>query len=328
MVQFNRIEAMETAVSSLFGPLRATAAADRPFQAEVTDTSIGPVAIAKMAYTPGVVRRLPKLISSDNPYRMVVILQGSGKSLLTQAGRQCQSSPGTLIACDTRYPSELACPVPSDSIAIAMPREMLGPSAELISRRTAVAVPCDQGLRSVIATFFNGLADTVLPDGEDRGLDGVRLADAAASLLVTAFTGVPCEQIELSTGLADQILSYTLANLHDPGLSVGSVARRFSISQRYLHALMRAQDVRFSSWVRLQRLKRIRQDLLDPRLTNWTVAAIAARWGINDPVHLSRALRAEYGCSAAEIRKTCSNIAPLATRPCPSPGPHASDQDT
>ena len=49
-------------------------------------------------------------------------------------------------------------------------------------------------------------------------------------------------------------------------------------------------------------MKRIRQDLLDPRLANWTAAAIATRWGIQDPDHLSRSLRAEFGHSAAEIR--------------------------
>ncbi|MBO0807597.1 MAG: helix-turn-helix domain-containing protein [Actinobacteria bacterium] len=54
--------------------------------------------------------------------------------------------------------------------------------------------------------------------------------------------------------------------------------------------------------MRRERMKRIRLDLLDPRLAHWTAARIAARWGIQDPEHLSRSLRAEFGQSAAEIR--------------------------
>lgn len=304
MVQFGQVEDMETAAASLFVPLRLTVPADRPFHAEVTDASVGPAAIARMAYTPGLVRRLPRLICSSDPHLMIVTLQRRGKSVVTQDGRQCEGGPGAMIAYDTRQPYDLACPDRSDLIAIAMPREVLGPSADLISRRTAVSVPSDRGIRSVIATFFVGLADAVLADNasEMRGPNGARLADAAASLLVAAFTGVPSERVELPTELADQILAYALANLHDPALSVGSAARRFGISQRYLHTLMRTRDVRFGSWVRRERLKRIHQDLLDPRLANRTAAVIAARWGILDPGHLSRALRAEYGQSAAEIR--------------------------
>lgn len=127
-----------------------------------------------------------------------------------------------------------------------------------------------------------------------------------ASLLITAFAGTSGERVERPTELADRILSYALANLHDPGLSAASVARRFGISPRYLHRLMRDRGIQFASWVRHERMKRIRQDLLDPRLANLTAAAIAARWGVLDPDHLGRALRAEFGQSGAEIRAAAS----------------------
>lgn len=309
MVQFDQVEAMEAAASSLFIPLRITAPRSQPFRAEVTDASIGSASIAKMAYTPGLVRRMPRVMSSADRDLLLVTLQRTGTSVVTQDGRRCEGGPGTLIAYDTRKPYDLACPNPSDVVAIAIPAQILGPNIDLIRDRTAVAVGSDRGIQSVVAAFFTGLADTVFADGGQApgGLNGARLVDAAASLLVTAFTGTPCERVDLPTSLGERILSYAAANLDDPGLSTASVARQFGISQRYLHALMHAQDVRFSSWVRWQRLRRIRQDLLDPRLANWTVAAIAARWGIYDAVHISRALRAEFGCSAAELRASAAD---------------------
>lgn len=309
MLHFRQIEAFQEAASSLLVPLRMTVPADRPFRADIADASVGPVMIARViATTPGQVRRVPRLIGSGDRPLIKVIMQRRGDAIVTQDGRQSWVGPGDLIAYDTDRPYEYVSPDPFNSVVIALPQPMLGPSGDLLRRRTAISVPGDRGIRSVIATFFSGLADTALDSSADQpsGPEAVRLADTIASLLITAFTGTPCERAELPTGLADQILSYALANLHDPGLSAASIVRRFGISPRYLHTLMRSRDIQFAAWVRHERMKRIRQDLLDPRLANLTAAAIAARWGILDPDHLSRSLRAEFGQSAAEIRASAS----------------------
>lgn len=309
MIHFRQIEAMQEAASSLLVPLRMTVPDDPPFHAEISDASVGPVGIFRVtSTTPGQVRRLPQLISSGDRPLMKVIMQRREDAIVTQDGRQSRVRPGDLIAYDTNRPYEYVSPGPINGVVIALPQPMLGPSGDLLRRRTAISVPGDRGIRSVIATFFSGLADTALDSPADRpsGPEAIRLADTIASLLITAFTGTPGERVERPTELADRILPYALANLHDPGLSAASVARRFGISPRYLHMLMRGRDIQFAPWVRHERMKRIRQDLLDPRLANLTAAAVAARWGVLAPSHLSRSLRAEFGQSAAEIRAAAS----------------------
>lgn len=304
MPQFGQIEAMQDAVSSLSVPLRLTAPADQPFHAEITDASLGPLGICRISTDACQVRRLPKLIGSGDRHLLKVSMLRRGNAVITHDDRQTQAGPGDLTAYDMNRPFDYLFREPIDIFIFVMPWEMLGPCGDLFHQRTRVAVPSDQGIRSVVGTFFSGLADAALTGSGERlsGPDAARLTDAAASLLITTFTGTPCERVELPTSLADRILAYTLANLHDPGLSVGSAARRFGISSRYLHKLMRERDIQFGAWVRRERLKRIRQDLLDPRLADRTAAVIAARWGVPDPDHLSRALRAEFGQSAAEIR--------------------------
>lgn len=103
--------------------------------------------------------------------------------------------------------------------------------------------------------------------------------------------------------LADRVLTYCLARLSDPGLSVESVARAHGVSSRYLHKILQPREITLWAWVRRRRLERIREDLLDPAFASRTVSAIAARWGIADPTHLSRALKSEFGRTAAEIRR-------------------------
>lgn len=304
MPRYRQVEELEEAISPRFGPLRITAPADLPFHTDMASASIGPMGIIRFTHSPGQVRRLPQLINSGDPRLILVTLQRRGHAIVSQDGRQCQPGPGDLVAYDTSRPYDIFMPDYRDIAVIMMPYEMLGPSGDRISARTAVPVPGDHGIQSVIGTFFAGLANSVVASNGDelRGTDHMRLADAAASLLISAFADIPCERVELHTSLTDRILAYALANLHDPGLTVGSAARRFGISPRYLHKLMRDRDIQFAAWVRRERMKRIRQDLLDPHMASRTAAVIAARWGLCNPDHLSRSLRAEFGQNVAEIR--------------------------
>ncbi|MFF3554038.1 helix-turn-helix domain-containing protein [Streptomyces tsukubensis] len=105
-----------------------------------------------------------------------------------------------------------------------------------------------------------------------------------------------------SDDLAERILTHCLGRLSDPRLSPESVARAHHISVRYLHKVLQRRGVSLASWVRSRRLERIRRDLADPALVDRSVSVIAAGWGYLDAAHLSRALRAEYGRSAVEIR--------------------------
>jgi hypothetical protein len=50
-------------------------------------------------------------------------------------------------------------------------------------------------------------------------------------------------------------------------------------------------------------LERCRRDLLDPSLGDVPVSAIAARWGLTNAAHFSRAFRAAYGASPVEYRR-------------------------
>lgn len=47
--------------------------------------------------------------------------------------------------------------------------------------------------------------------------------------------------------------------------------------------------------IRHRRLERCHRDLLDPLLADRSVHAIAARWGLTDAGHFSRAFRDTYG---------------------------------
>jgi AraC-like DNA-binding protein len=294
-----RAEELQAAASSILVPLRVTATADAEFRARVDSARVGPVTVARIRGTPHQVFREARRITSADSDLLKVTLYRGGSAYVRQDDRRCRANPGDLVVFDTGRPYELRVVGACDVVVIGLPRAMLGPNADLISRRVATPQPCDSGTRAVIAGFVSGLADHIddLP-----GMPGIHLADALASLIVTAFTDSPPERVEVTSGLTDRIIAYALANLGDPALSVEAVARRHGISPRYLHELFRRRDITFAAWVRRERLTRIRRNLQDPALATRTIAVIAARWGIRDPGHLSRAIKKEFGLTAAEIR--------------------------
>jgi AraC-like DNA-binding protein len=76
------------------------------------------------------------------------------------------------------------------------------------------------------------------------------------------------------------------------------------VSIRYLHKLFETQEATVAEWIRRRRLERCRRDLLDPALRALPVNAIAARWGLLNAAHFSRAFRAAaYGATPGEYRR-------------------------
>jgi AraC-like DNA-binding protein len=293
------VEQLQATASSILVPLRVTAPGETGFRADVAAASAGAVVLARIRSTPHAVSREPRAITSTDRDLFKLTLHRRGRAAVAQGDQRHRAGPGDLVVFDAARPYQLALIDPCDVVVVGLPRTMIGPHADLISRATATPMPTDAGLRAVTAAFLSDLGDRL---DEPTGPAGVHLADALASLFIAAFAGTTAERVATATSLADRIVAYCLANLADPTLSVRSVAQRHGISPRRLHQLFRQRDRTFAAWLRRERLRRIRRDLADPALTHLSSAVIARRWGIADPGHLSRGLRAEFGVTATELR--------------------------
>jgi len=108
-----------------------------------------------------------------------------------------------------------------------------------------------------------------------------------------------------AAALAGDLRDHALARRSDPGLSPEAVAGVGYVSVRQLHRLFARDGLTFGWWVREHRLRRCRDDLADQRLSQVTIAEIAARWGFRSAAHFSRAFRARYGITPADHRRAC-----------------------
>jgi AraC-like DNA-binding protein len=295
---YERFEQFEAAASQSFVPVRVRVPPDVGFHATLGDATVNGVVIARIASTPCWVQRDARTIGSADPEMVKVALHRSGRADVEQDGRRCSARPGDLVAYDTTKPYRLRYVDPFDITVIAIPRARLGINAELIGQRSASVLPATAGVRSVVSACLTGLNGSL--DEVPRAA-GMHLADALVSLVISAFAGD--WRAEPDADLGDRILAHCLANLADPNLSVVSVARQHGISVRYLHKLLSCRGTSPAAWIRRERLHRIHRDLSNPAFANRTTVEIAARWGILDPTHLGRALKAEFGQTAKEIRQ-------------------------
>ncbi|MEO3797843.1 BTAD domain-containing putative transcriptional regulator [Nonomuraea sp. B10E15] len=294
-----RVESLVATVSAMLVPLRVTAA-EEGFWAHTTGRRAGDVLVARITGAAHQVRREPSAITSGDQELLKVVLNRAARPLVVaQDGRCCSVPPGHLVACDTTRPYKIDAPGDCDVSVVAVPRGVL--PAEAPADRTALPLPAGRGIAAMATACVTRASEHLdgLPDEARR-----HLGDGLASLLMATLTGTIPERVETRSSLANRIIAYTLANLDDPALCAAVVARRHGISVRHLHRLFAGRDRPFAAWVRQERLQRIRRDLQDPTQAGIPAAEIASRWGLRDPAHLGRVLKAEFGLTAAEIRSS------------------------
>lgn len=296
-------ERFASLLGSTFAPVRIRPLTDGSFHSSLRSAVAGEVRVSVMSGSPCVVTRDADLIRASDPGFLTVVLHQSGRAAVAQDGRHCLLGPGDLVNYVTSRPYELTFWEPYEAVVITVPMAALGSHADTLAGRTAIAVATDSGPRDVVGTLFEGLAAKIgdCTAGE-ANCSKEYLADAIVSLVIAELVDIP--PLGAGEDLADRMLAHCLSHLADPGLTVKSVARAHGVSVRYLHKVLAPRAITLSAWIRRQRLERICRDLADDSLSGRTVSAIAARWGMTDAGHLSRALKSEFGVTATEIRRS------------------------
>jgi AraC-like DNA-binding protein len=167
-----------------------------------------------------------------------------------------------------------------------------------------VRFPGDQGGGALVSSLACQLARRL----DDWGAaDRARLGAAVLDLFAVALGARLDRGQQLQAGarrraLLVRVQAFIEARLGDPELSPGTVAAAHNISPRYLYKLFEAEEQGrgVAGWIRQRRLERCRRDLLDPALAGRPVSAIAARWGLTNAAHFSRAFRTTYGLAPVE----------------------------
>lgn len=170
--------------------------------------------------------------------------------------------------------------------------------------KAPLRIPGDAGTAAIASSLARQLPRQL--DSFQPG-EGVRVGLTVVDLLAVAFAtrlGQPSRVAPDARrrALLERVYAFIEQHLADPGLSPPTIAAAHHISVRHLHKLFESQEWTVAGWIRRRRLERSRRDLLDPGLRDRPVSAIAARSGLVNAAHFSRAFRAVYGVPPAEFR--------------------------
>jgi AraC-like DNA-binding protein len=98
------------------------------------------------------------------------------------------------------------------------------------------------------------------------------------------------------------VKGFIAANLNDPMLTLGGIAKAIGCSKRYLHKLFDDEAETLNTFIWHSRLERIRQDFADPSLRQHSITEIAFSRGFNSSTHFSRSFREVYGIAPSVYR--------------------------
>ena len=157
----------------------------------------------------------------------------------------------------------------------------------------------DVGVGAVASAAIRALAG---PGGVADAAASRALAEHVSALIALSVGGLRRHPIGTPELIVRAALDEIERNLADPDLSPATVAARIGISTRYLHELLSRRGPSFGRRVLTRRLERSHRDLTDPTRAHWSIGAIAAGKGFNDPSYFARVFRARYGTPPSRIR--------------------------
>jgi AraC-like DNA-binding protein len=270
---------------------------------EIVADNLASLQLSRVTASAQVVRRTPAQIARASEDFFLVSIQTRGEGVVQQDGRAARLAPGDFALYDSTRPYTLRFEGDFQQIVLRLPGPTLRTSLRNTPQLTASTVSGARGAGHLMIGMIHTLAtdiDTLAPASAHA------VAESVTQILVAGLSALPAAHPAPVSQRAAlhraQIQACIRARLHEPDLSVASVAAQLRMSPSTLHRAWQGEPCSIAEWIWAQRLDAARRDLCDPAQRGRSVSAIAFSWGFNDAAHFSRAFRARFGCAARDLR--------------------------
>lgn len=288
-----RIEAMD------FKPGKPDA-----FTAELADSDLGPLRIARLICDETSVDRGTTQIARNGPRTYFVILQIRGSGEVNHYGNAVTLGEGDMVLCDSTAPLKLAFGPDAEAmflrISAAMLKEHL-PSPECFCGR---ALRGSKGLTATAAamavSLFGHLEAGLALHYQDRVAR--HLLDMIATAYAVAFD-TPSSRSSIVTGRFATVKLFIEQHLRDPEMTPCSIAARMKLSSRYLRMIFASENETVSAYILRRRLEQCARQIADPTWRGHSMTEIAFGWGFNSAPHFTRTFRDRYDMPPREYRR-------------------------
>ena len=239
-------------------------------------------------------------IRRDPRDQFVLYLVMAGEVGVVQHGREVRARAGDLFLYDQGSPFILEFPRPRHTIMLNIPRQLIEARIPRAYVSTARRIAGGTALGGLVGAMVHQLT------GFDEGTEIEIKNRVSATTLDMVATALEAEKVDdlppysrghRLRGLAE---AYLLSNLHDPRLSITTVASALNITPRTLNRVFGSDETTPMRWLWQQRLAASRRALAEGRINSVTDAALS--FGFSDVSHFSRAFKAAFGKSPRTLK--------------------------
>ena len=230
-------------------------------------------------------------------------------AVATQFGREVELAPGDAVALSGADSGAFVTLATGPIITLEFPTGSLVQSLGDARMSCMQSVRRDEPALRLLRTYLRSiLAMGTKASPSVRTVAAAHMLDLASLALGPSRQSAELATVRtLPTARLQAIKDDILAELGSD-ISVDDIARRHSLSPRYIRMLFEGEGTTFSEFVRDERLKRARRLLLSARQR--AIGDIAFSVGFNDLSYFNRSFRRRFGCSPREMRDAQAQLVP------------------
>jgi AraC-like DNA-binding protein len=297
-----RREFWQSNVGPLCGGFHLEPQSDEPFDANLNYTNVADLVFCRLStLVPHRIVHTARLVNHVDRALVKVIFQTEGHSLLEQDGRTAVLQPGDWTIYEPRKPSSAVILGRAGIFFLTIPRERILTRNFDLGRLAAHRFSRSRGLGKLIWSLLSATFDQIPEIGNRSGQD---VADITIQLIRLALLESIDEHapVDSKEAIRERVKRYISSHLRDPDLSITKLAGTTRCTKRYLHMAFHSENVSISDYILRLRLKRCREDLLNPGFVHRSITDIAYSWGFNSSNHFSRCFKEEFGVSPRSLR--------------------------
>jgi AraC-like DNA-binding protein len=292
-------------VESFYIPIGLACEKPERFDAWVKGTELGEVSVGTCFLAEQRVSRTTAHIARSEDDRVKLILPMSGAMSARQDGNNTLVRPGGFYMTDPTRPYEECIVEDLTFVYLLLPRNELAARIGQIEKVTATGFDRTQPYARLASDFAHSLSSVW---NSIEGPAAVQAGRVAADLFTMALWErmghVRTHSTSHRSALFHRARTFIDEHLADGDLSLGKVAAAIGVSTRYLSGLLAQGGFSYRRYVLEQWLTQCARDLVDPRLAQRAITAIAFSWGFFDSAHFSRAFKSVCEVSPREYRSS------------------------
>ncbi len=296
-----RVAEFEDAISCASGvDLKVLPENSHNFSASMCSHAMGRLSLSEVECDSAVIER-PSHGNQNNRYFVMVQLAGTG--IIRYGANEFKITPGDFFVADSGDSYQNIFESRVRRLVIRMDRN------DLLARLPQPASLCGRRIEgnNAIARVFGRLLNDLTVEAPNlnmhaRAILSSSILDILALAVQSTNDNTESRQSSRRRANRERILEYISANLCNPQLDTGLIARELKVSTRYVQHVFEFSGTTVRDVVREQRLQQCYEWLLEPRLDDNSVSEIAFKAGFNSFEHFCRAFKTRYGMTPRSVR--------------------------